>query len=65
MYTFLADIHLGTKLNNIDQLKSFNLFLDIIKKHEDSGLIINSPTNIKLTKRGLDLSNLVEVDFLK
>ena len=35
MYTFLADIHLGTKLNNIDQLKSLNLFLDIIKKHEE------------------------------
>lgn len=61
------------KISGIDKIQFKNRFAleiediykGIIKKHEDSGLIINSPTNIKLTKRGLDLSNLVEVDFLK
>ncbi|MGJ0846000.1 radical SAM family heme chaperone HemW [Tissierella praeacuta] len=40
------------------------IYGDIIKKHIDNGLILNDH-NIRLTKKGLDLSNLVEVDFLK
>lgn len=40
-------------------------YKDIIHKHEKNGLIVNNSNNIQLTKRGLDLSNLVEVDFLK
>lgn len=35
MYAFLADIHLGTKLSQIDYLKSLDKFLDIIKKHKE------------------------------
>lgn len=35
-----------------------------IKKHIKGGLIRNTKKYISLTKRGLDLSNLVEVDFL-
>jgi hypothetical protein len=35
MYAFMADIHLGTKLPQIDYLKSLDMFLDIIKKHKE------------------------------
>ncbi|WP_313756351.1 radical SAM family heme chaperone HemW [Tissierella sp.] len=40
------------------------IYGDIINKHVDNGLILNNH-NIRLTKKGLDLSNLVEVDFLR
>lgn len=36
-----------------------------IKKHIKNGLIKNNKDSIYLTRRGLDLSNIVEVDFLK
>lgn len=42
-----------------------SLYWDIINKHVDNKLIVNDKDFIKLTKKGLDLSNLVEVDFLK
>ena len=42
-----------------------NIYKDIINKHVSNGLIYNSVEYIKLTKKGLDLSNLVEVDFLR
>ena len=32
---YLADIHLGTKLSQIDYLKSLDMFLDMIKKHTE------------------------------
>lgn len=35
MIAFIADIHLGTKLSQMDYLKSLNKFLDIIKKHKE------------------------------
>ncbi len=41
------------------------LYKDIINKHIKNGLIIDEDKNIRLTKLGLDLSNLVEIDFLK
>lgn len=41
-----------------------SIYKDIISKHESNGLISNSTDFIRLTKIGLDLSNLVEVDFL-
>ena len=44
---------------NVDFDKMFNL-----KVHEDNGLIINENNFIKLTEKGFDLSNLVEVDLL-
>ncbi len=41
-----------------------NLYGDIINKHEENALIENQANFIRLTSRGLDLSNIVEVDFL-
>lgn len=57
-------------INKVDFKKRFNidieeLYKDIIQKHEKNELIVNNSNSIQLTKRGLDLSNLVEVDFLK
>lgn len=61
------------KINGIDK-KEFksrfgieieNIYGDIINKHVNNGLILNNNNYISLTKKGLDLSNLVEVDFLK
>lgn len=42
-----------------------SVYKDIINKHIENRLIINDDNYIRLTKRGLDLSNLVEIDFLK
>jgi oxygen-independent coproporphyrinogen-3 oxidase len=61
------------KIKGIDKLeferrfkrKIENLYGDIISKHVDNNLIVNEKDYIKLTKKGLDLSNLVEIDFLK
>lgn len=41
------------------------LYGHIINKHIKNGLIENDHNSIRLTKKGLDLSNIVEVDFLK
>lgn len=41
-----------------------NLYGDIINKHTIDALINNNDNYISLTDRGLDLSNIVEVDFL-
>lgn len=40
------------------------IYGEIIKKHAENGLILNTNKNIELTSKGLDLSNQVEVDFL-
>ena len=61
------------KINGIDKeefKKRFNvdieaIYKDPIVKHTNRGLIIDNGKAIRLTKKGLDLSNLVEVDFLK
>ena len=42
-----------------------NIYKDIINKHISNGLINNTRDYIYLTKKGLDLSNLVEMDFLR
>lgn len=57
-------------INKIDFKNRFGLEIEelyenIIKKHEESGLILNKMENIQLTSKGLDLSNQVEVDFFK
>lgn len=60
------------KISGIDKVQFKNrfgieieeLYKDIINKHIKNGLILNEDNCIQLTKRGLDLSNLVEVDFL-
>lgn len=41
------------------------LYLNEIKKHENGGLLLNNCKNIQLSKKGLDLSNQVEIDFFK
>lgn len=41
------------------------IYKDIINKHVNNGLVINSEDFISLTNRGLDLANLVEMDFLR
>lgn len=61
------------KIKGIDKnefKKRFNveiedIYGDVINKHIKNGLIIDDGRSIMLTKKGLDLSNLVEVDFLK
>lgn len=60
------------KIKGIDKIefkKKFKieiekLYGDIINKHEKNGLIVNHTNFISLTYRGLDLANIVEVDFL-
>lgn len=42
-----------------------DIYDDVIKKHVGDGLLIDDGDYIRLTKRGLDLSNLVEIDFLR
>ena len=44
---------------NVDFDKIFNLTV-----HEENGLIINDKDFVRLTEKGFDLSNLVEVDLL-
>lgn len=39
-------------------------FKTVIDKHKNGGLLSESQTHLKLTQRGMDLSNIVEVDFL-
>lgn len=41
-----------------------DFFKESIKKHLKDGLVVEDNNFIKLTNKGLDLSNLVEVDFL-
>lgn len=57
-------------INKDEFKKRFNkdietIYKDVINKHISGGLIIDDGVNIRLTKKGLDLSNLVEVDFLQ
>ena len=65
-YSFLAlrtargiDKNFFKKKFNEDFDKIFNL-----KVHEENGLIINDKDFVRLTEKGFDLSNLVEVDLL-
>ncbi|MDR7857104.1 radical SAM family heme chaperone HemW [Tissierella sp.] len=61
------------KIKGIDKIEFENrfgmkietIYKDIINKHESNGLISSNTDYIFLTKKGLDLSNLVEVDFLR
>ena len=39
-------------------------YKDPIERHIKNGLLIDTGPSIKLSKKGLDLSNLVEVDFI-
>jgi oxygen-independent coproporphyrinogen-3 oxidase len=41
-----------------------NRYDNVIKKHVHNGLIIDDYNYVKLTNKGLDLSNIVEVDFM-
>lgn len=42
-----------------------DIYIDEIKKHEETGLLLNNWGNIQFSKKGLDLSNQVEVDFFR
>lgn len=64
---------LGLRLNEGIEKKEFrnrfefdieDKYKDIIIKHQKNGLIHNNKNNIRLTSKGLDLSNVVEVDFM-
>lgn len=39
-------------------------YKDVLEKHKKNGLIEEKDSKIYLTKKGLDLANLVEIDFL-
>lgn len=41
-----------------------DIYGDVIKKHIKNGLLIEEEGNIFLSKRGKDLANLVEIDFI-
>lgn len=42
----------------------YNIYENIIHKHINNGLLLDDGKSIKLTDKGLDLANLVEVDFM-
>lgn len=42
----------------------YNIYELIINKHIGNGLLLDDGKSIKLTNKGLDLANLVEVDFI-
>lgn len=53
------------EFKNRFEIEIEKIYKDIIKKHVNNGLIINGLEYINLTEKGLDLSNQVEVDFLR
>lgn len=53
-----------TQFKNRFGIEIEKIYQDTIDKHIKNGLILNDDNYIRLTKQGLDLSNLVEVDFL-
>ena len=61
------------KIRGIDKIEFKNrfgveieeLYMDEIKKHVKSGLLLNNIANLQFSKKGLDLSNQVEVDFFR
>lgn len=66
-------IILGLRMNEgVDYLEFENRFgfdarkrfKAVIDKHKNEGLLTESKTHLRLTQRGMDLSNIVEVDFL-
>ncbi len=42
----------------------YNIYEDIIHKHINNGLLLDDGKSVRLTDKGLDLANLVEVDFM-
>ena len=42
----------------------FSVYGSVIKKHEKEGLLVCENGRIRLTKRGLDVSNYVMADFV-
>ncbi|MCK9443137.1 MAG: radical SAM family heme chaperone HemW [Tissierellaceae bacterium] len=61
------------KIDGIDKEKFYSrfginieeLYGEALTKHIKGGLLVDCGQFIKLTKKGLDLSNLVEIDFIK
>ena len=44
--------------------KLMDKYKESITKHVNNGLLIDTGDCIQLTKKGMDLSNLVEIDFI-
>lgn len=42
----------------------YDIYGKVIFKHIKNGLLIENNNNIMLTNKGLDLANLVEIDFM-
>src|SRR5699024_11026152 len=42
----------------------YNVYGNVIRNHRDNGLLKDESNYIRLTKKGIDLANIVEMDFL-
>lgn len=67
-YLILA-IRMNKGISKIDYKEKFGIGLDekhktSITKHINNGLLIDTGDSIQLTRKGMDLSNLVEIDFI-
>ena len=65
----ILGIRMNKGISKIDYKDKFGVELmckhkEAITKHIDNGLLSDTLDNIQLTRRGMDLSNLVEIDFL-
>ena len=65
----ILGLRLLNGINKVDFKNRFdthieNNYKDVIVKHKTGGLIIEDIESIKLTSKGLDLANIVEVDFI-
>lgn len=52
------------EFTNRFHIKIEDIYGDILKKHEEQGLLITDGENIRFTTKGLDISNIVYVDLL-
>ncbi|MDY0234644.1 MAG: radical SAM family heme chaperone HemW [Gudongella sp.] len=65
----ILGIRMNKGISKLDYRNKFGFELmekhnKAITKHIDSGLLVDTSESIQLTRRGMDLSNLVEIDFL-
>lgn len=65
----IMGIRLSSGINKLKFKERFNVDIEevygeALKKHIESGLLIEEVENIFLSKRGKDLANLVELDFI-
>lgn len=65
----ILGIRMTKGISKIDYKDKFGVSLmeeykKAIEKHTENGLLIDTGDTIRLTRKGMDLSNLVEIDFL-